>query len=159
MDVMFSRSTDGGRDVEPAGARQRRSGDVRVAVVRHDVRRPERTDRRRVARHAQRRTAGGYLSELYYSYSTDAGVTWSPNVALTPAFDPHVGWPQQNKMGDYFHMVSDEFGANLAYAATFNGEQDVYFARIGDPACPDDGPCEAGQREATPATETVEVAR
>jgi uncharacterized repeat protein (TIGR01451 family) len=42
-------------------------------------------------------------------------------------------------MGDYFHMVSDEFGANLAYAATFNGEQDVYFARIGDPACPDDG--------------------
>ena len=82
---------------------------------------------------------GGYLSELYYAYSEDAGVTWSPNVALTPAFDPHVGWPQQQKMGDYFDMVSDEFGANLAYAATFNGEQDVYYARIGDPACPQDG--------------------
>ena len=66
---------------------------------------------------------GGYLSELYYSYSTDAGVTWSPNEVLSPQFDPHVGWPQQNKMGDYFDMVSDEYGANLAYAATFNGER------------------------------------
>ncbi len=82
---------------------------------------------------------GGYLSQLFYSYSTDAGVSWSPNEELSPVFDPHVGWPQQNKMGDYFDMVSDDLGANLAYAATFNGEQDVYFIRIGDPACPDDG--------------------
>jgi hypothetical protein len=84
-------------------------------------------------------TGGGYLSQLYYSYSTDAGVTWSANEELSPQFDPHLGWPQQNKMGDYFDMVSDDLGANLAYAATFNGEQDVYFIRIGDPACPDDG--------------------
>jgi hypothetical protein len=84
-------------------------------------------------------TGGGYLSQLYYSFSTDAGVTWSVNEELSPQFDPHVGWPQQSKMGDYFDMVSDDLGANLAYAATFNGEQDVYFIRIGDPACPDDG--------------------
>jgi hypothetical protein len=84
-------------------------------------------------------TSGGYLSQLFYSYSTDAGVSWSPNEELTPQFDPHVGWPQQNKMGDYFDMISDDLGANLAYAATFNGEQDVYFIRIGDPSCPDDG--------------------
>ena len=49
---------------------------------------------------------------------------------LTPQYDPHVGWPQQNKMGDYYHMVSDDEAANLAFAATFNGEQDVYFMRI-----------------------------
>jgi len=84
-------------------------------------------------------TGGGYLSQLYYSFSTDAGVTWSVNEELSPQFDPHIGWPQQNKMGDYFDMVSDDLGANLAYAATFNGEQDVYFIRIGDPACPEDG--------------------
>ena len=66
-------------------------------------------------------------------------MNWSDNVALSPSFDPHLGWPQQNKMGDYFDMVSDELGANLAYAATFNGEQDVYFIRIGEPACPDAG--------------------
>ena len=72
---------------------------------------------------------GTYLSSLYYSYSTDGGVTWSANERLSESFDPHVGWPNQDKMGDYFHMVSDDAGFSLAWAATFNGEQDVYFGR------------------------------
>jgi len=138
MDVMFARSTDGGVtwsapvrvNDDPGTSAWQWFGTMSVAPSgRIDV----------VWLDTRNDTTGGYLSELYYSYSTDAGVTWSANVALSPAFDPHVGWPQQNKMGDYFHMVSDEFGADLAYAATFNGEQDVYFARIGDPACPDAG--------------------
>ena len=33
-------------------------------------------------------------------------------------------------MGDYFDMISDDEGAFLAWAGTFNGEQDVYFGRI-----------------------------
>lgn len=74
---------------------------------------------------------GEYLSELYYSFSVDGGQTWYPNVnLLEESFDPHVGWPNQNKMGDYFDMVSDNGGVHLAWAATFNGEQDVYYARI-----------------------------
>ena len=73
---------------------------------------------------------GTYLSALYYSYSTDAGTTWSQNERLSDYFDPHVGWPNQNKMGDYFHMMSDYTGANLSWAATFNGEQDVYYSHI-----------------------------
>jgi hypothetical protein len=32
-------------------------------------------------------------------------------------------------------MVSDNLGANVAYAATFNGEQDIYFLRIGPWDC------------------------
>jgi len=72
---------------------------------------------------------GTYLSSLYYSYSTDGGVTWTANERLSESFDPHVGWPNQNKMGDYFHMVSDDAGFSLAWAATFNGEQDVYYGR------------------------------
>jgi Secretion system C-terminal sorting domain len=72
---------------------------------------------------------GGYDSSLYYSYSTDQGVTWSANERLSDAFDPHLGWPQQDKMGDYFHMVSDNAGFRLAWAATFNGEEDVYYGR------------------------------
>ena len=60
----------------------------------------------------------------------DRGVTWSQNVPLSPSFDSFVGWPNQNKLGDYYEMISDNAGANLAYAATFNGEQDVYFLRI-----------------------------
>jgi hypothetical protein len=73
---------------------------------------------------------GTYLSSLYYSFSTDYGITWSQNEKLSETFDPHLGWPQQNKMGDYFDMISDDEGAFLAWAGTFNGEQDVYFGRI-----------------------------
>ncbi|MDH3268593.1 MAG: glycoside hydrolase, partial [Ignavibacteria bacterium] len=73
---------------------------------------------------------GTYLSSLYYSFSEDNGQTWSQNERLSSAFDPHVGWPQQNKMGDYFDMISDDYGASIAWAGTFNGEEDVYYGRI-----------------------------
>jgi hypothetical protein len=33
-------------------------------------------------------------------------------------------------MGDYFDMISDNDGASLAWACTFNGEEDVYYGRI-----------------------------
>ena len=142
LDVMFSRSTDGGStwsapvrvndDPEGNGAYQwfgtmSVAPNGRIDVIWNDT----------------RANPGTYLSELYYSYSDDAGVTWSVNEALSPAFDPHVGWPVQQKMGDYFDMVSDDMGANLAYAATFNGEEDVYFIRIGDPYCMEAGTVEA----------------
>jgi len=71
-----------------------------------------------------------YLSALYYSYSIDQGETWTVNEKLCDSFDPHVGWPQQEKMGDYFDMVSDNEGAHLAWANTLNGEQDVYYGHI-----------------------------
>ena len=70
------------------------------------------------------------LSALYYSYSLDQGETWSANELLSDSFDPHVGWPNQEKMGDYFDMVSDNGNAHLAWANTLNGEQDVYYGRI-----------------------------
>ncbi len=73
---------------------------------------------------------GTYMSALYYSYSTDGGLSWSENERMSDFFDPHLGWPDQQKMGDYFHMVSDNNGAHLAWAATFNGEEDVYYSYI-----------------------------
>jgi|GEM_PF-329912 len=81
---------------------------------------------------------GTVLSSLYYSFSIDGGVTWSPNERLSQAFDPHLGWPQQNKMGDYYHMISDNTGAHLAWAATFNGEQDVYYGHINERSGPNE---------------------
>jgi hypothetical protein len=75
---------------------------------------------------------GSFLSALYYSNSMDGGITWSQNERLSDFFDPHVGWPNQNKMGDYFDMVSDSNGAHLAWAGTFNNEQDVYYSYISD---------------------------
>lgn len=73
---------------------------------------------------------GTVLSRLYYSYSDDGGITWSPNEALSNAFDPHLGWPQQNKIGDYNHQRSDSLGVHLAWAATLNGEEDVFYSYI-----------------------------
>lgn len=69
-------------------------------------------------------------SALYYSFSNDEGITWSVNEKLSDYFDPHVGYPNQDKMGDYFDMISDNTGTHLAWANTFNGEQDVYYSRI-----------------------------
>jgi hypothetical protein len=81
----------------------------------------------------------GVMSEVYYTYSNDAGETWSVNEPLTPAFHPHLGWPEQNKLGDYYDMVSDLLGVHIAYAATFNGEQDVYYLRLGEYDCNGNG--------------------
>jgi len=69
-------------------------------------------------------------SALYYSYSTNGGESFSVNEKLSDSFNPHIGYPQQNKMGDYFDMVSDNSGAHLAWANTLNGEEDVYYSHI-----------------------------
>jgi hypothetical protein len=128
LDIMFSRSTTGGktwsdpiRVNDDAGQEAWQwfgtmsvAPDGRIDVVWLDT----------------RDNPGTVLSSLYYSYSTDGGLSWSVNERLSDEFDPHVGWPQQDKMGDYFDMYSDSTGAHLAWAGTFNGEQDVYYGRI-----------------------------
>jgi hypothetical protein len=86
-----------------------------------------------------RNDPAGRISELRYAASTDAGMTWSASQTVSPTFDPHLGWPNQDKLGDYYDMVSDRVGAHVAFAATFNGEQDVYYLRIGDWDCNDNG--------------------
>jgi hypothetical protein len=112
------------------------------------------------------RNANNLDSQLFYSYSTDAGVTWSPNVPVSSAFNPQEGWPNQNKIGDYITIVSDDTGGNVAYAATFNfnanrgqHEQDVYYVRVcPDPPCsqptPGPSPVPCGSTTPTP-TPTV----
>ena len=69
-------------------------------------------------------------SQLFYSYSIDGGNSWSRNVAGSNLFNPFVGYPNQSKLGDYITVVSDNTSANIAYAATFNGEEDIYYVRI-----------------------------
>jgi len=70
------------------------------------------------------------FDEPAYSYSRDVGESWSFNEPMSGAIDPHVGFPNQNKIDDYFHMVSSNEGAHLAWAATFNGGHDVYYSYI-----------------------------
>jgi hypothetical protein len=78
------------------------------------------------------------VSELFYAYSYDGGDTWQGNIPVSQPFDSFLGYPNQDKIGDYYTLVSDETGANVAYAATFNGEQDVYFLRV-FPDCNENG--------------------
>src|SRR5438132_7167621 len=84
-----------------------------------------------------RNAANNTDSQLFYSFSTDAGVTWSANVAVSNAFNPFEGYPNQDKIGDYITIVFDETGGNVAYSATFNfnpsrgqHEDEVYYVRV-----------------------------
>ncbi len=77
-----------------------------------------------------RNAANNTDSQLFYSYSRDGGTTWSPNVAVSNSFNPFLGYPNQNKIGDYITIVSDNTGGNVAYPATFNSEEDVYYVRV-----------------------------
>ncbi len=130
LDVMFARSTDGGTTFsspvkindDPGTSAWQWFGTMSVAP----------NGRIDVIWLDTRDNPGTYLSALYYSNSTNGGVTWSQNERLSDYFDPHVGWPQQNKMGDYFDMVSEVNGVHLAWAATFTGGQDVYYSFITD---------------------------
>ncbi len=70
------------------------------------------------------------MSALYMTSSFDGGLTWTPNVQVSPQFNPNIGYPNQDKMGDYIGMVSDSAGANIAYAATFNNEEDIWHLRL-----------------------------
>jgi hypothetical protein len=138
LDVRFSRSTDGGASWSPS---VRVNDDLGTAWQWFGTMSVAPTGRIDAVWLDTRNDPGGYDSSLYYSFSTDGGTTWSDDERLSDAFDPHLGWPQQNKMGDYFHMVSDEQGFRLAWAATFNGEQDVYFGRkIVGAVAADEGP-------------------
>ncbi len=138
LDVMFIRSTDGGMtwsdpvrvndDLPNNGAFQwfgtmSVSPDGRIDVIWNDTRNSPSVNE----------------SELYYAQSSDGGMTWSANVPLSPPFNHFLGYPSQNKLGDYYDMVSDKTGAHIAYAATFNGEQDVYYLRIGTDDCNENG--------------------
>jgi hypothetical protein len=87
--------------------------------------------------HDSRNAANNTDSQLFYSWSNDAGVTWAPNVAVSNSFNPFEGYPNQSKIGDYITIVSDNTGADVAYSATFNfnpsrnqHEEDVYYVRV-----------------------------
>jgi hypothetical protein len=128
-DVMFVRSTNGGttfsaplriNDDAVNHAKWHWFGTLSVAPS-------GRTD---AVWYDMRNSPNNITSQLFYSYSTDGGESWSANVAVSNPFNPFIGYPNQQKIGDYITVVSDDAGANVAYAATFNGEEDIYYVRI-----------------------------
>ena len=133
-DVMFVRSTDGGSTF--SGPRRVNDDPVNHAKWHWfgtlSVAPNGRID---VVWYDSRNSPNNVGSQLFYSYSIDGGNTWSLNVAVSNLFNPFIGYPNQRKIGDYITVVSDDAGADVAYAATFNGEQDIYYVRI-RPALP-----------------------
>ena len=108
-----------------------------------------------------RNAANNTDSQLFYSYSTDGGVTWSPNVPVSNPFNPFEGYPNQNKIGDYITIVSDATGGNVAYSATFNfnpnlaqHEEDIYYVRVSPSGGPTPTPTATATATAT-ATPTA----
>src|SRR5437762_6101235 len=140
-EVMFVRSTDGGstfsaprriNDDPVNHAKWHWFGTLSVAP----------NGRIDVVWYDTRHAADNTTSQLFYSYSIDGGNTWSANIAVSNSFSPFVGYPNQDKIGDYITVVSDNAGANVAYAATFNGEEDIYYVRIpSTPPTPTPEPC------------------
>lgn len=126
LDVHFSRSSDGGQTWSPA----QRLNSVTTGWQWFGTMAVGPNGRIDVVWNDTRNAGGGVQSELFHTYSTDGGQTWAADQAITPSFNPLVGFPQQNKIGDYYHMVANHQGAHLTYAATFNGEEDVYYLRI-----------------------------
>ncbi len=128
-DVMFAKSTDGGVTFDPPVKLNTDTGaeayqwfgtmsvapNGRIDVVWLDTRDA---------------SGGTFDSVLYYTFSEDLGATWTPNEPISEPFDPTIGYPQQQKMGDYFDMKSDNEFAHVAWANTLNGGQDVYYTRI-----------------------------
>jgi len=158
-DVMFARSTDGGATFsaphrindDPVNPNKWHifgtlsvASNGRIDVVWLDT----------------RNAANDIDCQLFYSWSTDGGVTWAPNIAVSNSFSPQAGFPQNQKIGDYITIVSDNTGGNVAYAATYNEnpqavgghEQDVYYVRV----FPSGGPTPTPTPTVTPtATPTV----
>lgn len=132
-DVMFVRSTDAGQTFS---APKRINDDIHATNKWHwfgtfSVAPDGRLD---AVWLDTRNAANNTDSELFYSYSRDAGNTWSANVAVSQSFNPFLGYPNQNKMGDYISIVSDLSGGNVAYTATFNGEENIYYVRLAPPS-------------------------
>ena len=135
-DVMFVRSTDGGltfsaphrvNDDPVNPSKWHWFGTMSVAP----------NGRLDAVWHDTRNAANNTDSQLFYSWSTDGGVTWAANVAVSNSFNPFEGYPNQSKIGDYITIVSDATGGNVAYSATFNfnptsgqHEEDVYYVRV-----------------------------
>jgi len=126
-DVMFAKSTDGGVSFEPSIKINTDGfgsfnwfGTMSVAP----------NGRIDVTWLDTREDPNNRESKLYFTFSEDQGETWSEERILSPAFDSRIGWPQQNKMGDYFDMKSDNDFAHIAWCNTINGGQDVYYTRV-----------------------------
>ena len=134
-DIKLARSTNGGRDFEPAirvnddppGADQFfpwvavDPTDGQISVVSYD--------RRRHPRLA--------LTDVFLSQSNDGGLTFVPGVALTDRASSFiVNADARPVFGDYINVTADGKAIYATWADGRNGDPDVFFARFKKVATP-----------------------
>jgi len=130
LDVMLARSTNGGISFEPpvrvnddppdSLALQwfgtlAVAPDGRIDVLWNDT------------RNAFSQNPAVVQSQLFFASSYDNGRSFTRNRPASPLFNQYLGYPQQDKLGDYYDLIGANDGSHLAWAATFNNEQDVYY--------------------------------
>lgn len=141
-DVMFSRSTDGGNSwSNPAKINDDTNTRDYQWMAAMSISPSGRLD---ALWYDTRDDPNHFLSRLYYAFSYDGGLTWANNRAVSDQFDTSVGWPQQQKIGDYYQCLSDNGGVGIVYPNTLNGEEDLYFLRT-HPISLDASPLVGGQ--------------
>jgi hypothetical protein len=129
-DVMFNKSTDGGMTWNNAAPTKINDDADTTNIQWFGTMSVAPNGRIDVVWLDTRDHPGTDSSALYYSYSIDEGNTWSANEKLSESFNPHIGYPNQPKMGDYIDMISSNAGAHVAWVNTLSGGQDVYYSFI-----------------------------
>lgn len=76
-----------------------------------------------------RASANNTASRMYMTSSFDGGTSWVTPQPMTESFNHLVGFPSQDKIGDYIGMISQNGYAQITFSATFTGGEDVYYMR------------------------------
>ena len=70
------------------------------------------------------------LMDLYFTQSTDGGVTWSPNERITTVSSDPTAGSRAGLIGEYVGLVSWDGVPYAAWTDTRNGNQDVFAAAL-----------------------------
>ena len=77
-----------------------------------------------------RNAANNTDSQLFYSYSTDGGNTWSPNVAVSTCVQSVPRLSESEQDGRLHDHRFGQYRRRCRLCATFNLEEDIYYVRV-----------------------------
>jgi len=88
----------------------------------------------------RRLDAANYLFDLYYTRSSDGGVTWSPNERITSVSSDPGQAALAGLIGEYIGLSAWRGQVQMAWTDTRNGNQDVFSGRMSLTSAREDEP-------------------